>query len=400
MAISFSELEGADLIIDCVYEGGNSNNASAEPLNRLLPKAGLAGGIRKINREDGSRKCAYGILFSNMVELEWPDYFDIETGILRYYGDNREPGNISDKKGNKFLEEVFELSNMHETLEDMPPFLVFMKTGHNRDRKFLGLAVPGNPNIPPDKDLIAFWRTMNGVRFQNYEAYFTILDTGTTPITRQWLDSLVYDHENNLQYAPEVWKKYVRDGREGIIPLKSPKIPNIPSKIDQLSCDEEGRRCLQIIREHYEQNPQDFEACATEIVKKMDNNFIDFKLTRPWRDGGRDALGKYQISTGRNINNPLPIECALEAKCFSENTSVGVRHMSRLISRIKHREFGVLVTTSYVDSQAYKEVVDDGHPILIVTACDIAGILRSNSITTENINQWLDDIDQGNTRLP
>ena len=43
----------------------------------------------------------------------------------------------------------------------------------------------------------------------------------------------------------------------------------------------------------------------------MDSNFIDFSLTRPWRDGGRDAIGKYSIKTGGNVNQPLIIDCAL-----------------------------------------------------------------------------------------
>lgn len=73
--------------------------------------------------------------------------------------------------------------------------------------------------------------------------------------------------------------------------------------------------------------------------------------------------------------------------------------MSRLISRIKHRQFGVLVTTSYVNNQAYKEVIEDGHPILIVTASDIAAILKLNSITSENIESWLNNIDANDERL-
>lgn len=52
-----------------------------------------------------------------------------------------------------------------------------------------------------------------------------------------------------------------------------------------------------------------------------------------------------------------------------------------------------MITTSYVDSQAYKEVIEDGHPILIITASDIAYILRRNSITTDNITNWLNNID-------
>ena len=73
--------------------------------------------------------------------------------------------------------------------------------------------------------------------------------------------------------------------------------------------------------------------------------------------------------------------------------------MSRLISRIKYRQFGILITTSYVHKQAFSEVVEDGHPILVVTASDIAGILKSNNITTENIMDWLNAIDEKDNRM-
>lgn len=86
------------------------------------------------------------------------------------------------------------------------------------------------------------------------------------------------------------------------------------------------------------------------------------------------------------------MDCALEAKCYAKNNSVGVREMSRLISRIRYRQFGVLVTTSYVHSQAYQEVIEDGHPILIITASDIGGILRKNGIYSRNVGDWLDSL--------
>ena len=41
-------------------------------------------------------------------------------------------------------------------------------------------------------------------------------------------------------------------------------------------------------------------------------------------------------------------------------------------------------------------MVEDGHPILIVTAADIAGILRRNSISTSNIDYYLKSIDDEN----
>ena len=100
----------------------------------------------------------------------------------------------------------------------------------------------------------------------------------------------------------------------------------------------------------------------------------------------------WNLTIGKNI------DCALEAKCYSEKNSVGVREMSRLISRIRYRQFGVMLTTSYVDAQAYKEVIEDGHPILIVTATDIAQTLRRNSITSDNVDEWLETLFEADNR--
>lgn len=60
--------------------------------------------LEKKLREDGSGKYAYVVLYTSMEELEWPDYLDEETGIFRYYGDNRQPGRaLTDtKKKGKF----------------------------------------------------------------------------------------------------------------------------------------------------------------------------------------------------------------------------------------------------------------------------------------------------------
>jgi hypothetical protein len=402
MEYQFKDLETADLIIDAIYKGGAASNISAEPFHHLFPKCGTSGGFRKVNRADGSGKPAYVILYSSMQELEWPDYLDEETGVFRYYGDNRLPGReITDTKlkGNELLEKVFDILNSHGNLSDIPPFFVFKKIGIGRDVQFLGVAAPGNPKISPDKDLVAFWRTLNGKRFQNYEAYFSILNTGSKAISREWLQSLIYDHANSYRKAPAVWRNFLKNGREGIVALKAKRIFKVPSRYDQLQSDNEGNSCLSIIRNFYRLNPTGFETCATKLIEKMDPNFLDFSVTRPWRDGGRDAIGYYAINAGSKANYPLRIDCALEAKCYDINNSVGVKQMSRLISRIRYRQFGIMVTTSYVDSQAYREVIEDGHPILIITAADIAGILRKDSIYSENVEKWLFSIDDKTRRM-
>ena len=400
MEYKFEELKNAPLIIDAIYKGGRKGNTGDDPMSKLFPKLGNMSGFRKVSRNDKSNNWAYVVLYTSMSELEWPDYLDVETGVFRYYGDNRKPGNAltnTKQMGNKLLEDVFATLNSGNNLDQIPPFFVFKKSGEGRDVQFLGLAVPGNPNISPDKDLVAFWRTLGDKRFQNYEAYFTILDTKDEEIKKEWLEALINNHDDSLELAPKAWKNFVKKGRNGIKALTAKKIVDIPKEYDQVQCSEEGKKCIEAILKHYESNPTGFEACAVELVKMMDNNFEEFDLTRPWRDGGRDALGHYVIKSGHQSNIPLKIDCALEAKRY-DNHAVGVKQMSRLISRIRYRQFGIMVTTSFVDQQAYKEVVEDGHPILIITKADIAYILTRNTVDSSNIEQWLIGVDERSTR--
>lgn len=385
----FSELEDAPLLIDAVYKGGNGNSFGSEPLHALLPHMQTQGGFRPANRKDKKRLPAYVVIWTTGKELAWPDHLDVENGIFLYYGDNRFPGKEmydTKKKGNTLLRNVFEWLENNERLVDIPPFLIFRGTGIGRDVRFLGLAAPGNVNVPPDRDLVAIWRTMDGQRFQNYEAHFTILDTKNENISKEWLKTLVNDHENNLSLAPNAWKEFIKKGRYGINPLVAPKITKVENKIEQLPEIDDEKNVLESIRGYYRSDPWGFEYCATRIIQMLDPQFIRFDLTRPWRDGGRDAIGLYRIGPNEH---PLSIDFAMEAKCYSENNSVGVKEMSRLISRIKFRQFGIMITTSYVGKQAYQEVVDDGHPVLIINGKDIANILRRNGINSSNINDWL-----------
>lgn len=113
-----------------------------------------------------------------------------------------------------------------------------------------------------------------------------------------------------------------------------------------------------------------------------DSNIINCQNTRPSKDGGRDGIGEYRILN--NLSVGLKTTFVLEAKCYSLSNSVGVKETSRLISRIKHREFGVFVTTSYVANQAYEEIVEDNHPIAIISGADIIDILYKNDVTDKD----------------
>jgi hypothetical protein len=89
-------------------------------------------------------------------------------------------------------------------------------------------------------------------------------------------------------------------------------------------------------------------------------------------------------------DDPIAMEFALEAKCYALSHGLGVKAVSRLISRLRHRQFGVLITTSFVSPQAYEEIREDGHPVIILAATDISRILTEAGLnTTDGLTGWL-----------
>ncbi len=87
----------------------------------------------------------------------------------------------------------------------------------------------------------------------------------------------------------------------------------------------------------------------------------------------------------------MRLDFALEAKCYRPGNGVGVQEVSRLISRLRFRQFGVLVTTSFVADQAYREIREDGHPVVILSGADIVAILKTAGLSTEQgLRAWLD----------
>ena len=58
---------------------------------------------------------------------------------------------------------------------------------------------------------------------------------------------------------------------------------------------------------------------------------------------------------------------------------------------LRHRQFGMLVTTSFLADQAYQELIEDGHPIVVCAGGDIAELLidRAGLATASEAMDWL-----------
>ena len=385
--VKFQDLKKSNLLVDTIYEGGTTGNKKSEVLSKLMHVSN-SGGFRKCKKNVNGKKIkevAYVCIFSTGEELEWRDELDRTLGRFTYWGDNRIAGNPICKTslgGNAFLQDIFN-NNSLGLRKKVAPVFVFQKAGGN-DMIFLGLAVPGDVRIRPQDSLVAVWAQNNKGRYQNYKSIFTILDV--SEIDRRWLHDLEYNDGYASEYAPKVWKKWVDKGT--YTPLITEKNPiQYRRKNEQIpSPSSEEFKMLKTIIDYFS-DPYDFEECACKIAQIMDPNIIQISTTRRVRDGGRDANGKYRVG---NLSNGIELDFALEAKRYDINNSVGVKETSRLISRIKNRQFGIIVTTSYVGDQAYKEIIEDQHPIIIISGKDIVEILMNAGIsTTTLVEDWL-----------
>jgi hypothetical protein len=228
---------------------------------------------------------------------------------------------------------------------------------------------------------VAIWRTTAQQMFQNYRATFTVLDTGGV-ITRAWIRDLLLGDATSTN-APDAWRDWAIRGRYRA--LRAPRTRLFRTAEDQRPETPEDEAIVVTIRRHFA-DPHAFEACAAAIWK-MYAPSTDYTLTAPTRDGGRDAYGYYKLGPEADA---IRLDFALEAKCYAADNGVGVRELSRLISRLRHRQFGVLVTTSYLAPQAYEELREDDHPVVVISARDIVEILKQHGIATPAATEeWL-----------
>jgi hypothetical protein len=380
--VPFPELGAAPLRVDAIYRGRRNGNAGDDPLGPLM-RVSNSGGFRYRGSIDSLELV---VLTSTLSEPDWPDALDRETGIFTYYGDNRRPGRAlheTPRRGNALLARIFE--DAHGGAEGrrrVPPVFLFANTGEWRDIEFLGLAVPGTADLRAAEDLVAVWKVADGRRFQNYRARFTILDAGE--ISREWIDCLIAG-DQALEQAPRAWRQWILTGRAEA--LVSARTMEHRRKHEQLPSDAVGRSMISAIHEAFEARAEHFEHCAAALARMMLPDIVSLDVTRPSRDGGRDAIGQLRIGVGPGA---ILADFALEAKCYGPNNSVGVREIARLVSRLRHRQFGMIVTTSWVHDQAYKEIKEDQHPIIVMSAADIVSVLKANGVAdVAAVRTWL-----------
>lgn len=386
------------LYIDAVYKSNPKiTNQGAEVLSKLLGVKNQ-GGFRYLGKTSAPKLV---VLYTTGEDVYWKDELDSSAGLLVYYGDNKNPGTDIHKTnlhGNEILKYMFSLASDKNIInrKKIPPVLVFKKE-QGRNVKYLGLAIPGVKDRPSKEWLTALWgQNKVGDRFQNYKALFTILSPSggsegdqTDAINLAWLNDIEEGNAFESRYAPKEWKNFIQDKRYLALIAKKEKFSR--TKDEQLPNKLIQKEMLSKLQKYFVSKDKgySFELFATDLVQSMDKKVINLSVTRPYKDGGFDAEGYYKIFS--DVENNIYVDFFLQAKCYASKYAVKTGDTSRLISRIKNRQFGIMITTSYVAKQAYEEILADKHPIVIISGKDIIEFLF-NELEIRDIHsleEWL-----------
>lgn len=224
--VDFEILRESDLVVDAIYKGGRAGNSGDDPIAKLLGLKAM-GGIRF---RGTIGKPSLVALTTSGQDQDWPDSLDEETGVFTYFGDNKKPGReLHDTPihGNEVLRNIFDQAATPLGRAQTPPIFVFAATRQGRDHRFLGLAVPGTSGASWTEELVGIWRSTQGLRYQNYRALFTIVDTPV--IRRSWLTSLI---AGSAQVeVPAAWSDWVATGVAKA--LVAPRTRDVRSRAEQ-----------------------------------------------------------------------------------------------------------------------------------------------------------------------
>jgi hypothetical protein len=349
-SISFEKLVTASLVVDAIYEGGSNGNAGDDPISKLLKGTGNQGGFR-VAGSFGSWK--WIVLYTSGEDSDWPDTLDTLTGEFVYYGDNKTAGHElheTNQGGNKVLREIFAKAHSNKWPVEVPPIFIFKKyptSSSKRSVQFLGLAAPGTNDKTASEDLTAVWKSTKGERFQNYRAIFTVLNV--PEIKREWIDRL-RDGSDTSSHAPAAWTEWKCKGfYDALTAIPSKAIRTLeqqsPKTNNEIAILETIWNYCKPEYKDDKRGFRSFEFFAAWLFSLSDERVVIDEVTRGSVDHGRDAIGHYKLGINED---PVIVDFALEAKCYNPGldgltaNTIGVKEVSRLISRIKHRQFGVL----------------------------------------------------------
>lgn len=309
----------------------------------------------------------------------WQDIFDVDNGYIRYYGDNKAPGNDpSQAQGNKVLLEAFDTYNNNEKRVNSVPLIFYKAVSRNGKTK--GYLEFNGFGIIKSVELVTQYDRKLKRTFSNFAFNIHIFSIASEHEEFNW--EWINDRRNaklslseTLKNAPSSWKQWIKSGNSVI-----EKTRRRVSKLFTVTTSEQlplkgskEEKILKEIYDYYKHKKSKFEGLASNIIAKLlgesDGRYHEGWITPSTSDGGADFYGRYEIGKGFGQAKLILLG---QAKCEKLNTPTGGNHIARTVARLKRGWVGAYVTTSYFSEAVQREIIEDEYPIILVNGLKLA----------------------------
>lgn len=315
---------------------------------------------------------------SGQAVTPWQDFYDVDNGYARYFGDNKEPGQDPWKPlGNKRMLEQWRwhAGPTAEERNRAAPILLWKRV--SRDGKAKGFVEFNGLAVLRKAELIT--QPGGAGYFTNYVYDLTVLSLASESerFDWQWItsrrDPSLSSAEANRR-APAAWKLWVKEGEVALprvrrhvagrsIVLQKDQRP-VPSSAAAAILDE--------VYAHYEGRKAKFEAVAAWVTGRIlgrSGRYLHHGVTRATGDRGFDFVGRLELGEGFGA---LRLVVLGQAKCEKLESATNAVHIARTVARLRRGWVGAFVTTSYFSASVQVEVSQDRYPLLLVNGLQLA----------------------------
>lgn len=368
--------------------------------------------LAEIRAKDGKRKPAIVIRSSphkiGSEDTPWQDVFDVDNGHIRYYGDNKTPGNDPAlAPGNKVLLEAFETYNNPEKRHLSIPLLFYKAVSKNGKSK--GYIEFNGFGIIKSVELVTQFDRKLDRTFSNFAFNFHVFSIAREHETFDW--AWINDRRNNtfnlsetLRYAPYAWTDWIRNGKS-VEEKNRRRVSKLLTSSKQQQEPKKGspeEKILKEVYEYYSNKKARFEGLASEITAKILQDsgarYQEGWITPASSDGGADFYGRLEIGQGFGKAKLIVLG---QAKCEKLTTATGGNHIARTVARLKRGWLGVYVTTSFFSDAVQREIIEDEYPIMLVNGLKLAELLIKIMYDNgySSLRKYLDIVDEQYEKL-
>jgi hypothetical protein len=331
----------------------------------------------------------------------WQDTFDVDNGLVRYFGDNKSASSAELSPGNKVLLDQFRLhtSPNPEDRALAAPIIFFLReevAGRKKGNvRFMGVG------IMQKVELVTQFQKEIGY-FTNYVFEFAVISLSHENENLDW-EWITSRRESGIpsrdaaKLAPQAYRSWLKVGQLAIDKgRRKVRRFKVVKSVDQLPMKGSSEsKALDTIYKYFDGRKQQFEILASKIVEGIvsagGGTYKQGWVTQASSDMGVDFVGRIDIGHGFS---KVKIVVLGQAKCEKPSSGTSAIDLSRTVARLKRGWIGAYVTTSFFTDRSQIEIIEDDYPLITVNGRELAqeAIRQQLADGFHTLDQYLDSV--------